>query len=117
MGWLAWPRDTADPRFDQILALFRILHADQHELKQELRAMSDTLAAELAAERVALDNLKGGVAAVAQRVSDLAAQIAAGATSGDAPTADQLAEMAADATEIQAAADALKAAAAPTSEA
>ncbi len=78
--------------------------------------MSDTLAAELAAERTALDNLKGAVEANAGRVSDLAgkvsdltAQLAAAVLVAGGPTPDQLAEMAADAAEIQAAADALKA--------
>ncbi len=116
MGWIGWPRETDDPRLDQILDWCRTIHANQHALQKELRIMSDTLAAELAAERVALDNLKGGVAAVAQRVSDLAAQLAAAASTG-APTDAQLAEMAADAKEIQGAADALKAAAAPAAEA
>ena len=116
MGW-PWPRETVDDvRLKLILAQVHVIRFDQLELKQELKAMSDTLAAELAAERAALDNLKAGVAAVAQRVSDLAAQLAATAT-GSGPTEAQLAEMAADAKEIQGAADALKAAAAPAAEA
>ncbi len=112
MGW-PWPRD-ADARLDQILAWCCTIDTVLLAFKHEVKAMSDTLAAELAAERAALDNLKVGVAVVAQRVSDLAAQLAAAMlVSGGAPTADQLAEMAADAAEIQAAADVLKAAAAP----
>jgi len=117
-GIWPWPRRDGyyDMLLDMILDQVRAIVSHQVDLKQEFRAMSDTLAAELAAERAALDNLKAGVAAVAQRVSDLAAQLAATAT-GSGPTEAQLAEMAADAKEIQGAADALKAAAAPAAEA
>jgi len=104
---------TADHRIDDILHTVRQIRIDHLWHQKELRAMSDSFAQELTAQRAALDNLKTAVGAVAQRVSDLAAQLAAAAGGGADATAEELAAMASVASEIQADADALVVAATP----
>jgi len=108
---------------DDIQALTKVVarqiapvNAVQALILERIKTMSDTLTAELAVElgaelaavKNAIGNLQTAVSAAAQEISDLAGKIAA--NSGGAPTADQLAEMAADAQSIQAQADALAAA-------
>lgn len=87
------------------------LQAAVKTLTEQVKAMSDTLANELTALQTALGNLQTAVTAATTKISDLATQLAAAAQG--APTPDQLAQMAADATTIQAEADALNAAVNP----
>lgn len=118
MTWLRRPSDDDNATTAQIAALrddVRELARLTITLSGKITAMSDTLTTELAAIKAALANLQSAVTTDTTRISDLAAQLAAAlaTASTGAPTPEQLAELAADAQTIQAAADALNAAAAP----
>jgi len=117
MRWAIWPLPRMpddDTRLHDIYLTLLAVRTDIHVLNQRITAMSDSVHAELAAERVALDNLRLAVSAGTAKIADLAAKLAAAASGGAGATAEELAEMAADAAEIQAQADAINAAVAPT---
>jgi hypothetical protein len=80
------------------------------QLSQRIKAMSDSFAAEQAAFTAAFADLK---AAIAAKMDSLAAQIAAAQSNPSGPTADQLAQMAADVQAIKDETAALTAPSAP----
>jgi uncharacterized coiled-coil DUF342 family protein len=104
-----WP--VPDRRIDEIIDLVRTVRDELHTTNRRIQTMSDTISAELAAERASLDNLRTAVGVAVSKIVDLSGQVASLANGAGTP--EELATMKAAAAEIQAEADALTAAVTP----